>query len=126
MKQVGDLCPKIKKKLEEAKLLSGRCIAQWSGETKFQVDAGGGEQYMVDLFDKTCSCRKYDLTRITCNHAISAIHFKREKPKDYVNAYYSKARYLEVYSHVIMSMNGMSLWDDTDNPQILPLLYKAT
>ncbi|XP_048440371.1 uncharacterized protein LOC125477383 [Pyrus x bretschneideri] len=91
--------------------------------TKFQVDARGGEQYVVDLVDKTCSCRKYDLIGIPCNHAISAIHFKREKPEDYVNAYYSKARYLEVYSHLIMPMNDMSLWEDIENPPILPPLY---
>ena len=58
MKQVGDLCPKIKKKLEESKLLSGMCITQWSKGTKFQVEARGEEQYVVDLVEKTCSCKK--------------------------------------------------------------------
>ncbi|XP_068331459.1 uncharacterized protein [Pyrus communis] len=107
--KVGDLCPKIKKKLEEAKIESGRCIAQWSGGSKFQVDAGGGEQYVVDLVEKTRFCRKYALTGIPCNHAISAINFKKEKPEDYVNAYYSKARYLELYSYLVMPMSEMSM-----------------
>ncbi|XP_070672426.1 uncharacterized protein [Malus domestica] len=88
--KVGDLCPKIKKKLEEAKIQSGR---------------------------------KYGLTRIPCNHAIAAINFKKKKPMDYVDAYYSKARYLEVYSHLVMLMNGMSLWEETENPLILPPTY---
>ncbi|CAN6708047.1 unnamed protein product [Malus baccata var. baccata] len=121
--KVGDLYPKIKKKLEEAKIQSGRCIAQWLGGAKFQVDAGKGKQYVVDLVKKTCSCRKYGLTRIPCNHAIAVINFKKKKPKDYVNAYYSKARYLEVYSHLVMLMNGMSLWEETENPPILPPTY---
>ena len=82
-----------------------------------------GEQYVVDLVEKTCFCRKYDLTRISCNHAITAINFKKEKLEDYVNAYYSKARYLEVYSHLVMPMNGMSLWEETENPPILPPTY---
>ncbi|CAN6576600.1 unnamed protein product [Malus baccata var. baccata] len=116
MKQVGDLYPKIKKKLEEAKLLSGRCIAQCLGWTKFQVNAEGVEQYVVDLVEKTCSCRKYKLTGIPCNHAISAIHFKREKPEDYVDAYYSKARYLEVYSRLIMPMNEKDGEQTPTNP----------
>ncbi|XP_050157563.1 uncharacterized protein LOC126631486 [Malus sylvestris] len=60
--KVGDLCPKIKKKLDEAKIQSGRCIAQWSGGAKFQVDVGEGEQYVVDLVEKTYSCRKFGLT----------------------------------------------------------------
>ncbi|CAN6715927.1 unnamed protein product [Malus baccata var. baccata] len=88
MKQVGDLYHKIKKK-----------------GTKFQVDAGGGEQYVVDLVEKTCSCRKYGLTGILCNHAIA----------NYVDAYYSKARYLKVYSHLIMPR---MVWDGSSaNPE---------
>ncbi|XP_028962011.1 uncharacterized protein [Malus domestica] len=87
--KVGDLCPKIKKKLEEAKIQSGDALHNG----------------------------------IPCNHAISAINFKREKPEDYVDAYYSKARYLEVYSHLVMSMNEMSLWEETDKPPIVPPTY---
>ena len=78
---------------------------------------------MVDLVEKTCSCKKYGLTGIPRNHAIAAINFKREKPEDYVDAYYSKARYLELYSHLVMSMNGMSMWEETDKPPILPPTY---
>ncbi|XP_068323420.1 uncharacterized protein [Pyrus communis] len=120
--KVGDLCPKIKK-LEETKIQSGKCIAQRSGGAKFQVDDGGGKQYVVDLVEKTCSCRKFSLTGIPCNHAITTLNFKREKPEDYVDAYYSKARYLEVYSHLVMSMNEMSWWEETDNLPILPFTY---
>ena len=71
----------------------------------------------------TCSCKKYGLAGIPCNHAIAAINFKRKKPEDYVDACYSNARYFEVYSHLIMSMNGMSLWEETENPPIVPPTY---
>ncbi|KAB2601156.1 hypothetical protein D8674_002161 [Pyrus ussuriensis x Pyrus communis] len=64
-----------------------------------------------------------NLTGIPCNHVITTLNFKREKPEDYVDAYYSKARYLEVYSHLVMSMNEMSLWEETDNLPILPFTY---
>ena len=74
---------------------------------------------MVDLVERTCSCKKYALTGILCNY-IAAINFKKEQPDDYVDAYYSKVRYMEVYSHLVMPMNGMSLWEETDNPPILP------
>ncbi|KAM1363142.1 hypothetical protein ACFX2H_027880 [Malus domestica] len=80
VRQPGDLYPKIKKKLEDAKMESGRCTTQWSGGTKFQVDAGGGDQYVVNLTERTCSCWRYDLTSIPCNHTIIAINYKREKP----------------------------------------------
>ncbi|XP_068302772.1 uncharacterized protein [Pyrus communis] len=53
----------------------------------------------------------------------ASIHFKREKSEDYVDAYYSKARYLEAYSHLIMPMHGTSMWEDTENQPILPPLY---
>ncbi|XP_068319782.1 uncharacterized protein [Pyrus communis] len=123
VRQPGDLCPKIKKKLEDAKMESGRCITQWSVGTKFQVDAKGGDQYVVDLTKLTCSCRRYDLTGIPCNHTIATINYKREKLEDYVDICYSKVMYLEIYGHLIQHMNGMSMWEVTENPPIQPSLY---
>ncbi|XP_070663243.1 uncharacterized protein [Malus domestica] len=123
MRQPGDLCPKLQKKLEVAKIESGRCIAQWSSGTKFQMDARGGDQFVVDLTERTCSCREFDLTGLPCSHAIVAINYKRDKPEDYVDVCYSKVMYLEIYGHLIQPMNVMSMWEVTENPPIQPPLY---
>ncbi|KAB2628859.1 hypothetical protein D8674_033654 [Pyrus ussuriensis x Pyrus communis] len=56
-------------------------------------------------------------------HAIGVINYKREKPKDCMDVYYSKVKYLEIYGHLIQLMNGMSMWDATENPPIQPPLY---
>lgn len=39
---------------------------------------------VVDLVEKTCSCRNWDLTSILCMHAVAVIHLKDELPKTYV------------------------------------------
>ncbi|XP_070667339.1 uncharacterized protein [Malus domestica] len=94
-----------------------------SGGTKFQVDAGGGDQFVVDLTERTCSCRGFNLTSLPCSHAIAAINYKRDKPEYYVDVCYSKVMYLEIYGHLIQPMNGMSMWEVTENPPIQPPLY---
>ncbi|KAM1300063.1 hypothetical protein ACFX2H_011282 [Malus domestica] len=82
--------------MEELRLLNEdaydwRCIAQWSGGTKFQVDIRGGDQFIVDLTERICSCWGFNLTGIPCNHAIVAINYRQDKPEDYLDGCYSKA-----------------------------------
>nr|XP_028945260.1 uncharacterized protein LOC114819789 [Malus domestica] len=93
-----------------------------SAKAKAYYNYAANDLYYVDE-ENSNEVRKYDLTGIPCNHALSAIHFKREKLEDYMDVFYSNARYLEVYSHLIMPMNGMSLWEDTEKSPILPPLY---
>ena len=59
----GNICPKIQKRLEKWKGDSFGCIADWHGELKFEVRCMNGDQYCVDLKEKTCSCRKMRLDR---------------------------------------------------------------
>jgi len=45
---------------------------------------------LIPAFDeKTCSCRRWDLTGIPCNHAIAAIWIKKDEPEIYVHECYT-------------------------------------
>ncbi|KAL1568923.1 hypothetical protein AAHA92_00467 [Salvia divinorum] len=65
--------PKIRKKLEKLKEKIGECMAGEAGEWIYQVNTKFNEQFVVDLRDRTCSCRHWILTGILCQHAIAAI-----------------------------------------------------
>ncbi|KAK4383755.1 hypothetical protein Sango_2746100 [Sesamum angolense] len=65
----------------------------------------------------TCTCRKWDLTGIPCNHGMSAICSQSLEPEDFVNPCYSIETFLEVYKHAILPVNGPQLWTKTGHNQ---------
>ncbi|KAK9987406.1 hypothetical protein SO802_032357 [Lithocarpus litseifolius] len=100
MKVESKLCPKIRKRLYKEKLACRKWLACWAGRTKFEVK-NGLESFTVDLEEKSCSCRKWDITGISCCHAISCIFFNREDSEKYVNACYKRTAYIDCYDPII-------------------------
>lgn len=83
------ICPKIIKILEQNKEKIGDLIACKANEDNYQVEdiSGFVNTYKVNLKQRHCSCRRWDLTGIPCNHAIAAIRSKGGVPEDYVDHY---------------------------------------
>ncbi|KAI5347820.1 hypothetical protein L3X38_000707 [Prunus dulcis] len=118
------ICKNIFDHVQHKKLEACNCTVQWSSGPKYQVDAGGGDHYGVDLDNHTCSCRKWDLSGISCAHGIAAIHYKGGKVvEDYVHSYYSKDSYMALYNILIMPINGLQLWEMTNQAAIKPPAY---
>ena len=74
----GLICPRIQKKLEKNKEMSGGYWPQPSTQRKFQIKCPGN-QFIVDLDEKTYRYRKWDLSRIPCPHAISTFGSTKSK-----------------------------------------------
>ena len=87
MKVESELCPKIRKRLYKEKLACSKWLACWAGRTKFEVK-NGQESFIVNLEEKKCSCRKWDIIGIPCCHSISYIFFNRKDAEKHVNACY--------------------------------------
>ncbi|XP_023885703.2 uncharacterized protein LOC111997793 [Quercus suber] len=117
MKVESELCPKIRKRLHKEKLACSKWLACWVGRTKFEVK-NGLESFIVDLEEKKCSCRKWDIIGIPCYHAISCIFFNREDVEKYVNACYKRTTYIDCYEPIIEPINGQNMW----RPSGLPLV----
>ena len=71
-KMKGDICPKIRKKLDIIIDMSYEYHADFAGSSKAQVRGPEG-QFSVDLDKRSCACRRWDLTAIPCVHAVAAI-----------------------------------------------------
>lgn len=106
-------CPKILNTLEKNKQQAWLYHAIFSGGPRAQV-CGGGEQYVVDLESRTCSCRRWQLTGIPCAHAIQAIVEQNEDPQTYLASCYKVETYMKVYSHYIEPINGHELWPNVE------------
>ncbi|XP_050258855.1 uncharacterized protein LOC126703829 [Quercus robur] len=119
MKVESELCPKIRKRLYKEKLACSKWIACWVGRMKFEVK-NGLESFIVDLKEKKCSCRKWDIVGIPCCHAISCIFFNREDAEKYVNACYKRTTYIDCYEPIIEPINGQNMWGPSGLPPVQP------
>ena len=48
----------------------------------------GINKYVVSLKDKSCACRKWDISDIPFPHAIACMRFNNQNPDDFVAHWY--------------------------------------
>ncbi|KAH0745849.1 hypothetical protein KY285_007506 [Solanum tuberosum] len=121
---LGDICPTIKKKLtkimEDAATYIPKKSNMWNYEVIGPVES---DIWVVDLYNRTCSCRQWELSGIPCKHAISSIWLKNDEVLNYVYDCYKVETYQKIYEVPILPMNGPDLWLKSQNPPLLPPLY---
>ncbi|XP_014625195.2 uncharacterized protein [Glycine max] len=82
------------------------------------------EKYVVNLKQQTCSCRKWELTGISCTHAIACMWINGVEPELSVNSYYRKSTVLTTYSFIVYPCNGPNLWPPLQTPVMLPPIMR--
>jgi hypothetical protein len=107
----GSLGPKIVAKLEKEEDAASHCWCTY---------AGAGRRFAVSVEGRTCGCRKWDVTGIPCNHAISAILYHGGNPLDYISHYYNRAYYLRTYQPIIYPVPSQDQWPRSNQPAIEP------
>lgn len=82
-------------------------------------------QCVVNMDLKTCSCRKWDLTGMPCEHAVAAIRDMSKndisvgEPENWVSEVYWLDTWKKVYANVIEPINGPSSWTPSHCPTTL-------
>ncbi|KAL0395291.1 UNVERIFIED_CONTAM: hypothetical protein Slati_4495300 [Sesamum latifolium] len=117
------ICPKIKKVLEMNSKEAGECIPMKANDWHFQI-MGPYDQHTVNVLQRSCSCRRWDLTGIPCRHAISAIWCRNKKPETYVHHCYRVSTYLKAYESAILPLTSQEFWPKCDLPPPLPPTYE--
>ena len=115
MKDLSDemewsFCPKILKKLERNAEFANICYALPAGQGVFQVLVKE-YQHIVDIKAKTCSCRRWQLTGISCCHAISCLRHERIPPASVLPFCYSIEAYNNAYGNSIWPCRDKSEWE---------------
>ncbi|XP_074314469.1 uncharacterized protein LOC141649686 [Silene latifolia] len=83
-----------------------------------------GVQKAVNLGNRTCSCRHWELSGLPCPHAIVCIRDQREEELDYVDEAYTKATYVKAFEHAIAAMPGYQDWEKVGQVSPLPPPFK--
>uniref|UniRef100_A0A2N9G9T6 SWIM-type domain-containing protein n=1 Tax=Fagus sylvatica TaxID=28930 RepID=A0A2N9G9T6_FAGSY len=123
-KMSGKLCPKIQVKVEKAGVKASECLLMFAGEGKYEVDYRQ-QKFVVNLREKTCGCKKWDITGIPCHHAISAILHQGSKIEDYVDHCYTIEKYKKSYEPIIYPMPSMEQWAQTQYDPVDPPLERC-
>ncbi|XP_045797177.1 uncharacterized protein LOC123891368 isoform X2 [Trifolium pratense] len=116
----GDICPMIQKRLEKFKKDADSWSPNWCGDSEYSMfsASNGTDTYVVNLKERNCSCRKWDLSGIPCCHGIACIWFNNQNPNDYVSHW--KTTFLDTYNNIIRPSNGPKGWPNVDATPISP------
>lgn len=80
----------------------------------------GTKSVTVNLDDKTCDCRAWELTGIPYPNVVIAIHDSIHHPMTYVLHFYTREMYLKAYNFLLHVLRGQNIWDLTDKAPMLP------
>ncbi|CAO2186353.1 unnamed protein product [Urochloa humidicola] len=120
----GDICPKIRKKILKNAEYANTCYAVPAGKGIFQVQSGDF-QYIVDIVQRHCDCRRWDLTGLPCSHAISCLRHERIPTESVVPDCYSVQAFATAYGESIWPCADKSTWAALVNgPEVLPPIYE--
>ncbi|KAL5560784.1 hypothetical protein UlMin_037004 [Ulmus minor] len=92
-------------------------FAQSNGQHILQLNPvtyhvkGSELEGVVDIFNKTCTCKEFDIDKLLCVHAIAAVHHAQVSVYSLVSPYYTKEYYVLAYSETIYPVGSQSQWD---------------
>ena len=68
-----------KKRLDKEVFMSGHWTPIWSIGDEFQVTHSyNGQQFIVNVANKTCACGFWELVGIPCRHAVAALGYRHK------------------------------------------------
>ncbi|XP_059285840.1 uncharacterized protein LOC132039362 [Lycium ferocissimum] len=116
---ISDIAPMARVVLEGNKDLARRCEVLFNGDVGYEI-RDGECRHIVNLPNRSCTCRLWMLKGIPCPHAICAFYHSGEEAEDYVEHWYRKDTFLEAFKCCLQPMPNMKMWPETNNPIIDP------
>ncbi|XP_015940751.1 uncharacterized protein LOC107466283 [Arachis duranensis] len=126
MAYTGKLAPIQMSKLEKEKKEGNYWEAQWVGDNDHNVFEvrRHGRTLRVNTQERTCTCRKWQLTGLPCCHGVAAIQRKNQRPEDYAHHWLIMEAYNRTYQFHINTVPSQEYWADTEGLPCLPPSYK--
>ncbi|XP_057790698.1 protein FAR1-RELATED SEQUENCE 5-like [Salvia miltiorrhiza] len=96
---------KLERSLEEGRTMAVEAI----NSMKFKVSEGT-KHYIVDLNERSCSCREFDMDLIPCSHAAAAISKLKLSCIAFVSTYYTTQTLREMYAAEVIPVLHSDEW----------------
>jgi hypothetical protein len=113
---------KSRKKVEKNMELAANIFASGAGGGIFSID-DGGLGTIIDLVQKSCTCRRWDLSGIPCPHACAVCSSEEIDPLTLVNECYSVDMFKIAYGNFIMPYRDKTEWHKLNGTPIHPPFY---
>ncbi|XP_076947503.1 uncharacterized protein LOC143619458 [Bidens hawaiensis] len=120
----GPLTPQATKAWDEIQTEARKLTVMMVDEVTYQVKSLRS-QCVVNVEDRTCTCRRWDLTGMPCKHAVAALYNMIENNKHVgpLEKWVDKAYWLDtwkkVYNHQIRPIPGSDMWAPSKCPTII-------
>jgi hypothetical protein len=119
----GNFCPKIRVKVTRNAEFANLCYALPSGYGVFQVQIRE-YSHIVDIYAKTCDCRRWQLTGVSCCHAIAYLRHERIQPKSVLPDCYSIQTFRNAYQFSIWPCRDKTEWEHVNGEKVSPPKYE--
>ncbi|GJX80355.1 mutator type transposase [Tanacetum coccineum] len=123
----GPLTPSATRLFDVIKAQASECKAEYNGGHLYRVTGPWGEVCVVDVQNRSCTCRKWEITGFPCKHAVAsnwnmaANRMEVGLPESWVHPCYRLETWKQVYSHHINPIRGKIMWPKCPIPTtILP------
>lgn len=78
----------------------------------------------VNLDDRTCDCKGWQISEVPCNHVLACILVNRLEVLDYIHTSYLKTMYLRTYTYIIYLIPNQDSWPEVGYDAIQPSQVK--
>jgi len=113
------ICPNTYKKLMTYVTASGFCHAISNGNNCYEVTYWD-HRFTVNLDERTCSCRFWQLFGLPCPHAISCIYYASRPLEEFIAKCYFVEEYNKTYAHYLQPVEGKVFWPVSNREKPLP------
>ncbi|GKB80141.1 reverse transcriptase domain-containing protein, partial [Tanacetum coccineum] len=84
----------------------------------------GDESYGVDLMNKVCGCRMWELSGVPCVHAMAGYLHLNKDPDNEVSYWFSQDMWFNAYQFSIIPVPGTNLWKRNEHQPPLPSIVR--
>ncbi|XP_076883263.1 uncharacterized protein LOC143531979 [Bidens hawaiensis] len=108
------VCPRVQKKLDKEKSWAHKCKVYPSSPTVFQDS--DWDDVSVDIGNKTCTCKMWELSGIPCKHVCALAGFMKRNSEEFAHESFLKEKYLKSYQFTIPPLPSEKYWPIVDYP----------
>ncbi|ONK66541.1 uncharacterized protein A4U43_C06F9260 [Asparagus officinalis] len=115
---LSTLTPSMEQKLEKESSKARKLNVLCSSETVFEVR--GNTIYVVNLGSWECTCRRWQISGLPCQHAIAVCNRVNRSVYDYCSKYFTTEFYHATYSESIIPIPGVESIEFNNGANLFP------